>query len=100
MIREAHSSFVASHFGVGKTIASLKSKYPKFLDEHIHYFQHAYNRVKCSLIQTPPFEACFGYLPKYPLDFIFGKYVAIDGHFEIDREKKFIEKSHLVHQMV
>jgi hypothetical protein len=53
MIRESHSSLVASHFGVGKTVASLQSKHPNFWDEHLHYFQHAYNRAKHSLTQTP-----------------------------------------------
>jgi hypothetical protein len=53
MIREAHSYVVASHFGVGKTVASLQSKHPNFWDEHLHYFQHAYNRAKRSLTQTP-----------------------------------------------
>jgi hypothetical protein len=52
------------------------------------------------LTQTPPFEACFSYLPKPPLDFISGKDVAIYGHFDINRAKNFIEQSQLVHQMV
>ena len=43
MIREVHSSLVAGHFGMGKTVARLKIKHPKFWDEHLHYFQHAYN---------------------------------------------------------
>ena len=76
------------------------SKHPKIWDEHIHYIQHAYNHAKHSSTQTSPFEACFGYLPKYPLYFIFGKDVPIDGHSDIDREKKFIEQIELVHQMV
>jgi hypothetical protein len=72
MIRKAHYSLVANHFGVGKMVASLQRKHPNFLDEHLHYFQHAYNRAKHSLTQTPPFEACFGYLPKFPLDLSLG----------------------------
>jgi hypothetical protein len=71
-----------------------------FLDEHLHYIPHAYNRAKHFSTQTSPFKACFGYLLKYPLDFIFGKYIAIDGQYDIDRAKKFIEKIQLVHQMV
>ena len=47
-----------------------------------------------------PFEACLGYLPKSPLDFIFGKDVAIEGHRDIDKARKFIEKIQLVHQKV
>ena len=39
-------------------------------------------------------------MPKYPLDFIFRKDVSINGHSDIDREKKFIEQIQLVHQMV
>jgi hypothetical protein len=81
-------------------VVSLQRKHPNFWDEHLHYFQHAYNQVKRSLIQTPPFEECFGYFPKYHLDFIFGKGIAIDGHHDIDRENKFIEQIQLVHQMV
>jgi hypothetical protein len=100
MIRESYSSLVVGHFGVGNMMVSLQSKNPKFWDDHLHYFQHAYNQTKRSLTQTPPFEACFGYLPKYPLDFIFGKDVAIEGHYDVDRENKFIEKIQLVHQMV
>jgi Lhr-like helicase len=38
MIREAHSSLVVGHFGVGKN--------PKFWDEHIHYFHPSYNHTK------------------------------------------------------
>jgi hypothetical protein len=32
--------------------------------------------------------------------FIFGKDISIDGHYDIDRAKKFIEQIQLVHQMV
>jgi hypothetical protein len=78
----------------------LLKKHPKLWDEHLHYIQHAYKWAKHSSTQTSPFEACFGYFPKSPLDFIFWKDIAIDGHYDIDREKKFIETIHLVHQMV
>ena len=76
------------------------SKHPKLWDEHLHYIQHSYNHVKHSSTQTSPFEAWYGYFPKSPLDFIFGKDVSIDGHLDIDRAKKFIEQIQLVHQMV
>jgi hypothetical protein len=76
------------------------NEHTKIWDEHLHYIQHAYNQDKHSSTQTSPFEACFGYLPKYPLDFIFGKDIAIYGHNEIDRAKKFIEQIQLVHKMV
>ena len=47
-----------------------------------------------------PFEACFGYFPKSTLDFIFGKDIAIEGQYDIDRVEKFIEQIHSIHQMV
>jgi hypothetical protein len=68
------------------------SKHPKLWDENLHYIHHAYNRAKFSSTQTSPFEACFGYFPKSPLDFIFGKDIAIDDQYDIDRENKFIEQ--------
>jgi hypothetical protein len=81
---------------VNRTVVHLLcayySKHPKIWDEHLHYIQHAYNRAKHSSTQTSPFEACFGYLPKSPLDFIFGKDIAIDGQYDIDRAEKFIEQ--------
>jgi hypothetical protein len=46
MIREVHSSLVVGHFGMGKTVARLQSKNPKFWVEHLHYFQHSYNQAK------------------------------------------------------
>ena len=89
---------------VNKTMIHLLrgycSKHPKLWDEHSHYIQHAYNRAKHSSTQTPSFEACMGYLPKSPLDFIFGKDVAIEGHSSIDKARKFIEQIQLVHQKV
>jgi hypothetical protein len=89
---------------VNRTVVHLLrgycSKHPKLWDEHLHYIQHAYNRAKHSSTQTSPFEACFGYLPKSPLDFIFGKDIAIDGQYDIDRAEKFIEQIQSIHQMV
>lgn len=76
------------------------NKHPKLWDQHFHYIQHAYNRTKHSSTQTSPFEACLEYLPKSPLDFIFGKYVVIDGHSDIDKARRFIEQIQLVHQRV
>jgi hypothetical protein len=37
---------------------------------------------------------------KHALYFIFGKYIAIDGQYDIDREKKCIAQIQLAHQMV
>ena len=68
------------------------SKHPKLWDEHLHYIKHAYNWAKHSSTQTSPFEACFGYLHNSPLDFIFGKDIAIDGQYDIDRAENFIEQ--------
>lgn len=68
------------------------SKHPKLWDEELYYIQHAYNRENYSSTNTSPFEACYGYLPRSPLDFIFEKYVTIDGHSDIDKARKFIEK--------
>jgi hypothetical protein len=89
---------------VNRTVVHLLraycSKHPKLWDEHLHYIQHAYNRAKHSSTQTSPFEACFGYLPKSPLDFIFGKDIAVDGQYDIDRAEKFIEQIQSIHQVV
>ena len=74
---------------VNKTIVHLLrgycSKHPKLWDEYLHYIQHAYNRAKYSSTNTSPFEACFGYLPKSPLDFILEKDVATEEHSDIDK---------------
>jgi len=51
-----------------------------------------YNRANHSSTNTSPFEACYGYLPIFPLEFIFEKDFAIDGHNDIDKARKFIEK--------
>jgi hypothetical protein len=95
MIREGHYSLVVGNVGGGNMMASSQRNHPKFWDEHIHYFQHAYNRAKCSLNQSPPFEASFGYLPKSPLDFIFGKDVSIYGHSDFDKAKKLMNHVHI-----
>ena len=76
------------------------SKHPKLWDEQVYYIQHAYNQRKNSSTQTSPFEACFGYLPKSPLDFIFGKDVEIGGHSDIHKAQNFIEKIQMIHQQV
>jgi hypothetical protein len=39
-------------------------------------------------------------LPKSPLDFIFGKDIAVDGQYDIDRAEKFIEQIQSIHQVV
>ena len=55
---------------------------------------------KNSSTNTSPFEACLGYLPRSPLDFIFEKYVTIASHSDIDKAMNFIEKIQLVHHTV
>ena len=72
-------------------------KHPKLWDEQLHYIQHAYNRAKHSSTNTSPFEVCFCYLPRSPLEFFFEKDVSIDGHSDIDKSRKFIEKIQLLH---
>ena len=47
-----------------------------------------------------PFEEFLGYLPRFPLDFSFWKDVAIDGHIDIEKSKKFIKKIQLIHQRI
>ena len=76
------------------------SKHPKLWDGQLHYIQHAYNREKHSSTLSSPFEACLGYLCEFPLDFIFENYIAVDGHNDIDKEKKLIDKIYLIHQIV
>ena len=75
-------------------------KHPKLWDEHLHYIHHAYNRDKHCSTNTSPFEACFGYLSKSPLDFILEKDVAIDGHSDIEKARMFIEIIQLIHHQV
>ena len=48
-------------------------KHPKLWDEQIPYVQHAYNRALHSSTQISPFETCFGYLPKVPLNLMYGR---------------------------
>ena len=56
------------------------SKHPKLSDEYLPYVQHAYNRALHSSTKRFPFETCFGYLPKSPMDFMFGEEDKVDGH--------------------
>jgi hypothetical protein len=49
------------------------NKHPKVWDEHIPYVQHAYNRDLHSFTQCSPFETCFGYLTKVPLELMYGR---------------------------
>jgi hypothetical protein len=62
--------------------------------------QHAYNRALHSSTQSSPFETCFGYLPKTPLDLTFGKYVDSSEQRDEDKACKFIQRIQQVHQTV
>jgi len=54
--------------------------------------QDAYNHAKHSSTQGSPFETCFGFIPKSPLDFVFGKDIVVNGHSDVDKATKFIEQ--------
>ena len=64
----------------------------------MHYIQHTYNHAKHSSTQVYQFESCLGYFPKPPLDFIFGKNIAVHGHSDVDKARNFNEQIQLVHQ--
>ena len=89
---------------VNRTVIQLLqvycSKHPKLWDEHLRYVQHAYNHAKHSSTKISPFETCFGFIPKSPLDFVFGKDIAIYGQSDVDKEAKFIEQIQEIHQAV
>jgi hypothetical protein len=76
------------------------NKHPKIWDEHLCYVKHSYIQAKHSSTQRYPFETCLGYLPKSPLDFVFGKQISAEGHIDVDRATKFIERIQLIHQAV
>ena len=76
------------------------SKHPKLWDEHLCYVQHAYNHVKHSSTQRSPFETCFSFTPKSPLDFVFEKYIEVVGHSDADKGTRFIEQIQEIHQAV
>eukprot|EP00253_Pinus_taeda_P019058 PITA_19058 len=86
---------------VNKTMIQLLkgycSKHPKLWDEHLCYVQHGYNRAKHSYTQISPFETCFRFTLKFPLDFVFGKDIAVDGHSDADKATKFIEQIQEIH---
>ena len=67
-------------------------KHPKLWDEHLCYVQHAYNCAKHSSLQRSPFETCFGFTTRSPLDFFFNKVITVNGHNDVHKETKFIEK--------
>eukprot|EP00253_Pinus_taeda_P014054 PITA_14054 len=50
--------------------------------------------------ERSPFETCFGFISRSPLDFFFDKDIVVDGHRDVDKETKFIEQIKEIHQAV
>jgi hypothetical protein len=79
---------------VNKTVVLLLrgycNKHPKLWDEHITYVQHAYNQALHSSTQSSHFVTCFGCLPKFPLDLMYGRDVDVNKERTEDRSRKFI----------
>lgn len=69
-------------------------------DEKLPYVQHAYNHVMHSSTKKKPFEIYLGYLTKSPLDFDFGEESEVNGHNDVDKEKRFIQKIQQVHKAI
>jgi hypothetical protein len=84
----------------GTFSSRLLHKHPKLWDEQIPYVQHAYNRALHSSTQSSPFETCFGYLPKVPLDLMYGRDVDVNEERTEDRARKFIQRIQQIHQAV
>ena len=76
------------------------NKHPKLWDEQIQYVQHAYNRVVHSSTQSSPFETCFGYFPKTPLDLNYAREVGSSTSKDEDKALRFIQRVQQVHQEV
>jgi hypothetical protein len=76
------------------------NKHPKLWDEQIPYVHHDYNQALHSSTQSSPFETCFGYLPKVPLDLMYGRDVDSNEERNEYRAYKFIKRIHQVHQAV
>jgi hypothetical protein len=89
---------------VNKTMVLLLqgycSKHPKLWDAYMPYVQHAYNRALHSSTPSSPFETCFRYLPKVPLDLMYGKYADVNEEQIEDRARKFIQRIQQIHQVV
>ena len=62
------------------------NKHPKSWGDQLLYVQPMYNQVMYSFTQDSPIETCLGYLPKVPLDMLYGKDVK-----ERDVSLKFIQ---------
>ena len=76
------------------------SKHSKLWDESLHYVHHAYHRTLHSSTNRSPFETCYGYLPKSPMDFVFSHEAKEDGYDNADKAMKFIQKIQKVHEAI
>lgn len=76
------------------------SKHPKLWDESLHYEKHAYNRPLHSSTSISPFETCYGYLQKSPMDFMFCEEAKEDGHGDADKAIKLIQRIQKIHEAV
>ena len=63
-------------------------------------YLHKPFEIETDSSKRSPFETCFGYLPKYPLDFIFDKDSIVDDNSNEVKGMKFVERIQLVHQVV
>ena len=69
------------------------SKNPKLRDDQLHYVQHAYNHAIHSSTQRYPFDTCFGYFGKYPLEFVYGNDSMENGQEDVDKALKHMKYS-------
>lgn len=76
------------------------SRHRKLWDENLCYVQHAYNHTKHSSTQRSPFETCFGFIPRSPLDFVFEKDIAVAEYSDVDKATRFIKQMQKIHQAV
>jgi hypothetical protein len=68
------------------------NKFPNLWYEQFYYVQHAYNNAIHSSTMRSPFETCFGYFPRSPLDLSIGKDSVEDGCNDPNKDKKFIQE--------
>jgi hypothetical protein len=80
-------------------------KHPKTWDENLIYIQHSYNRAVHTSTGKSPFETCFGYFPRSPLDFVYGHHGHQGGVREeligdAVKEYKIVERIRHIHLQV
>ena len=76
------------------------NKHPKLWDESLHYVKDAYNRAFHSSTNRSPFETCYGYLPKSPMNFVFSHKTKEDGYDNAKKAMRFIQKTKKMHKVV